>query len=519
MEQSIGPQTGNYTVYVQPGKALYMWWAGRPYWETFLLINDGEEPKKQTMVKGFYYNIFDWNEGYKVHFITDKKRELQSIDVHKFDQPASVKINFAKQVVDFPNPNYQPYTNPSSMVSIETNRTINISTNQTQVIKPTNNYNAMSQITITTDVPTDTTVIDNADVDEDNIITENGDFMVPANKTGWNSFVVDVQPDLEQKSETITENGTITIVPSSGKDGLSQVLINTEVQIPELQELKTYQLESDQPVNIYPSSGYDGIEVVRVSPKNFQYESPVTTNGPLTIPNGFSGLANVIINVPTTSVNNYTYPPLTGNGEYRVPDNYTGLNSVTVAVPSDINNLSNQVFTENGYQTIPSGYSGFGNFRINVPEVINFDGINFNDELWEDYTFYFDSFQTNHSGTIQIEPGKTLIVLSNVNDTSIGTTLTIYTNSVEAGQIHPPTIQYAVTSSDYYLKVNIGLFEANPANLINNFYLVSGGKRALKQIEINGYILGETGSRFNSRNVWEYQYSFDYDFYRFNMEE
>lgn len=57
-------------------------------------------------------------------------------------------------------------------------------------------------------------------------IMENGTY----NVSSYASADVDVQPDLETKSITITENTTTTITPTSGKDGLSSVEITTDVQ-------------------------------------------------------------------------------------------------------------------------------------------------------------------------------------------------------------------------------------------------------------------------------------------------
>lgn len=56
-------------------------------------------------------------------------------------------------------------------------------------------------------------------------ITSNGEKDV----TNYATANVNVQPDLESKSVTITENTTTTITPTSGKDGLSSVAVTTNV--------------------------------------------------------------------------------------------------------------------------------------------------------------------------------------------------------------------------------------------------------------------------------------------------
>ena len=56
-------------------------------------------------------------------------------------------------------------------------------------------------------------------------ITENG----VTNVSGYATANVNVQPDLESKSITITENTTTTITPTQGKDGMSSVEVTTNV--------------------------------------------------------------------------------------------------------------------------------------------------------------------------------------------------------------------------------------------------------------------------------------------------
>lgn len=71
-------------------------------------------------------------------------------------------------------------------------------------------------------------------------ITQNGTSSVEPDE-GYNgltkvNLTTNVQPDLESKSVTITANGTTTVTPTSGKDGLSQVAITTNVESSELEE-------------------------------------------------------------------------------------------------------------------------------------------------------------------------------------------------------------------------------------------------------------------------------------------
>lgn len=48
---------------------------------------------------------------------------------------------------------------------------------------------------------------------------------------------INVEPNLEQKTVTITENGTTEVTPTSGKDGMSKVTVTTNV--PAITEVAT----------------------------------------------------------------------------------------------------------------------------------------------------------------------------------------------------------------------------------------------------------------------------------------
>ena len=56
-------------------------------------------------------------------------------------------------------------------------------------------------------------------------ITDNG----AKDVTNYKNVNVNVEPNLEQKTVTITENGTTEVTPTSGKDGMSKVTVTTNV--------------------------------------------------------------------------------------------------------------------------------------------------------------------------------------------------------------------------------------------------------------------------------------------------
>ena len=90
-------------------------------------------------------------------------------------------------------------------------------------------------------------------------ITTNG----VVNVTSYATANVNVQPILESKSVSITTNGTTTVNPTVGKDGLSSVEISTNVQ-PNL-ESKSVTITENTTTTITPTTGKDGLNSVTVT--------------------------------------------------------------------------------------------------------------------------------------------------------------------------------------------------------------------------------------------------------------
>lgn len=102
-------------------------------------------------------------------------------------------------------------------------------------------------------------------------ISENGTHDV----TDYATAEVDVQPDLQSKSVMITENGSQTITPASGKDGLSSVAITVNVPTEaNLQSKSVSPTTSEQ--EITPDSGFDGLSKVTVAGVPLDAEIGVT---------------------------------------------------------------------------------------------------------------------------------------------------------------------------------------------------------------------------------------------------
>ena len=166
-----------------------------------------------------------------------------------------------------PDANYSGFNSFTVSVpqpSIQSNKQITLTNNSTVTIRPDNNYDALDEITITTNVPTTDTTINNQNVNSNNLITSNG-FYAPDNQhTGFNAFTVAVPL---QKDKNINVNGKI-----------GQTILWT------------------------PDAGYEGFKETRITVIPPAYQSKtITSNGTYTPDFNYDGFSSVTVNVSSSS--------------------------------------------------------------------------------------------------------------------------------------------------------------------------------------------------------------------------
>ncbi len=133
-------------------------------------------------------------------------------------------------------------------------KTVNVTENGDFSVLPDAGKDGLSKVNLHVTVP--------ADGPSGTIqITENG----TVNVTDYASAEVNVQPDLQSKSVTITTNSSRTITPDAGKDGLSSVAVTVNVPAvtPSMQTKNVTPSAAAQ--TITPDAGYDGLSSVIVA--------------------------------------------------------------------------------------------------------------------------------------------------------------------------------------------------------------------------------------------------------------
>ena len=176
-------------------------------------------------------------------------------------------------------------------------------------------------------------------------------------------------PVLESKSITINSNGSQNVLPSSGYDGLSSVSLSVNVPVPEIEIGKSQRISTNGIVNITPDNGYDALESVRVNvdvPNGTETKS-ITTNGTYTPTSPNIGFSSVSVNVP----NGTEIKSITSNGTYTPTSPNIGFSSVTVNVPQEHLNIEPtkivNISSNDTWMVSPSSsYDALSQVQVNV---------------------------------------------------------------------------------------------------------------------------------------------------------
>ena len=170
---------------------------------------------------------------------------------------------------------------------------------------------------------------------------------IPADQfdTEIKSITTSEEPELQDKTIEITENGNQSVTADEGFDGLGNVDITVNVETPEPNlQTKTLNITENGTEHIYPSEGYDGLSYVGltidIDPNLQDKNVTITENGSqsITADTGFDGLGKVDVTVDVAggSEPNLQDKTITvtenGTQNIKADDGYDGLNNVLLTV-------------------------------------------------------------------------------------------------------------------------------------------------------------------------------------------
>ena len=101
---------------------------------------------------------------------------------------------------------------------------------------------------------------------ENKTITSNGTYTPSSTDNVLSKVIVNVQPTLQQKNNIrVTNNTTVLDVqPDSGYDGLSNVRIYNDVEVPTITQITNYPISSNGIVNVPIPTGYDAVDYINL---------------------------------------------------------------------------------------------------------------------------------------------------------------------------------------------------------------------------------------------------------------
>ena len=91
----------------------------------------------------------------------------------------------------------------------------------------------------------------------------NNSSAIPADQFDTKIMAIETVGTYENKSITISANGSQTVLPSAGYDAIESITINTQVPVNILQS-KNYEFTQNTEIVLSPETGYDGFNSVGI---------------------------------------------------------------------------------------------------------------------------------------------------------------------------------------------------------------------------------------------------------------
>ena len=224
-------------------------------------------------------------------------------------------------------------------------KNVNPSTSQ-QVVEPDSGYDGLSEVTVN---PVTSSI--DVNITQNNIKKD----VTILGVTG--TYEGGAQPTLESKTVKSQIHQDQTVYPSSGYNGISEVLVQgINAQYKEVTPSGDYQL-------VTPDSGYDALIQVTVDPVSLQSKtaSPSDSTQYIEPDSGYSGLSQV--EIEPISLQSKTVTP-SDSTQYIEPDSgYNGLSQVEVE-PISLQNKSATPSTSSQTIEPDSGYNGLSEVNI-----------------------------------------------------------------------------------------------------------------------------------------------------------
>lgn len=177
----------------------------------------------------------------------------------------------------------------------------------------------------------------------------------------YSEITVEV-PEPSMSTLEVTSNGTYAAADLE-LDGFTDVTVS----VPENSATFMHKIISEAGVYNAADDEVDGYSQVTVTASGREpvlSSATFSENGSYSIPVGYDGFGDVVVNVAPPAVSSKT---ITANGTYSASsDGVYGYGEVVVNVPQSAS-LGNVVFTSNGvYQASTSGFDGFGQVTVSV---------------------------------------------------------------------------------------------------------------------------------------------------------